>query len=184
MPNELIICSCGCGREFKPLLRNGIIQSKLHPNCRLKKELNKAKSRQAKSGDKNQTHGSKTKRKKNPIDKKLDIAWSKLIKLRANGKCEVCGKEKPLNSHHLFSRAKRSVRWSPLNGICLCVGHHIGNTFSAHKTPLEFNEWLIENKGREFIDNLRLIANSTSNYSDFEKEMILKELQSEINKYK
>lgn len=33
--NEMV-CSCGCGRKFKPAYRNGILISKLHPNCRLK----------------------------------------------------------------------------------------------------------------------------------------------------
>ena len=32
--NEMV-CSCGCGRKFKPNYRNGILVSKLAPYCRL-----------------------------------------------------------------------------------------------------------------------------------------------------
>ena len=65
------------------------------------------------------------------IDGKLDIAWSKLVKLRAGMKCEYCSKTSYLNSHHIYSRSKKSTRWNPDNGICLCVGHHtFSSTFS------------------------------------------------------
>jgi hypothetical protein len=95
------------------------------------------------------------------VDGKLDIAWSKLVKLRAGNKCEYCGKTSYLNSHHIYSRSKRSVRWDVKNGICLCVGHHtFSSTFSAHKTPLEFVKWLENYKGTDYIDNLTFKANS------------------------
>lgn len=116
------------------------------------------------------------------IDKKLDVAWSLLVKLRAGMKCEVprCGKT-VLNSHHIYSRSKKSTRWYVPNGICLCVGHHtFSSTFSAHKTPIEFTEWLVEYKGSDFIDRLRLKANTTSKLHLFEKEILLQELEKEI----
>lgn len=114
------------------------------------------------------------------IEKKLDKVWSELVKIKAGNKCEVCGKTKSLNSHHIYSRSKKSIRWDLDNGVCLCVGHHIGVNFSAHKTPVEFTDWLMENKGREFMQKLRIKSNITSHYDYFDKEMILKELQSKI----
>lgn len=115
------------------------------------------------------------------IDGKLDIAWSKLVKLRAGNQCEYCGKRDYLNSHHIFSRSKRSTRWYPQNGICLCVGHHTFNSnFSAHKTPLEFVDWLVNSKGENFINTLRVKANSLSKLHKFEKEILLQELNKEI----
>jgi len=122
-------------------------------------------------------------RKKANIDNRLDTAWSKLVKLKAGMKCEVCGKIKPLNSHHIFSRAKKSVRWKTMNGICLCVGCHIGSRFSAHKTPLTFATWITKYKGEKFIQNLTIAANQSGKYHPFEKELILKELQKEIKQY-
>jgi hypothetical protein len=122
-------------------------------------------------------------KQKKGIDKKLDDAWSLLVKLKAGMKCEYCGKTSHLNSHHIYSRSKRSTRWSAENGISLCVGHHVfSSSFSAHKTPLEFIHWLEDYKGKEHIEKLRFKANGISKLSLFEKEYILKELLDEIDK--
>lgn len=118
------------------------------------------------------------------VDGKLDDAWAKLVKLKAGMKCEYCGKQTHLNSHHIYSRSKKSTRWSVINGICLCVGHHVfSSSFSAHKTPLEFTDWLERYKGKEFIDLLRVKANAISKLHKFEKEILLKELLDEIKTY-
>ena len=122
---------------------------------------------------------------KKGVDGKLDVAWSKLVKLKAGMKCEVplCYK-KVLNSHHIYSRSKKSTRWHVPNGICLCVGHHtFSSTFSAHKTPTEFTEWLINYRGQDFLDRLRLRANTTSKLHGFEKQILLDELNKEIKSY-
>lgn len=115
------------------------------------------------------------------IDKRLDDAWSELVKLRAGMCCEYCGKTSTLNSHHIFSRSNKSVRWDAVNGICLCVAHHVfSSKFSAHKTGVEFTIWLTETKGQKFIDLLRIKANCISKLHVFEKEILLKELKKEI----
>ena len=115
------------------------------------------------------------------IEKKLDDAWSLLVKLVAKNKCEYCGKTSPLNSHHIYSRAKKSTRWSVDNGICLCVGHHtFSSQFSAHLTPTEFTEWVIEKRGREWYDKLRLLANREMKLHEHEKQTILDHLLKEI----
>lgn len=102
----------------------------------------------------------------------------------AGNKCEYCGNRKSLNSHHLFSRAKHSTRWDVQNGICLCVNHHIGVTFSAHKTPLSFSLWIISQKGEKWYNQLHLKSNQISKLHVFEKELLLKEIKKEINTYK
>lgn len=119
------------------------------------------------------------------VDGKLDIAWSKLVKLRAGMKCEIPNCHKTvLNSHHIYSRSKRSTRWDVMNGICLCVGHHtFSSKFSAHKTVLEFVEFLIDYKGQDHIDRLRLKANTVSKLHPFEKQILLDELNKEIKSY-
>lgn len=119
------------------------------------------------------------------IDGKLDEAWSELVKLEAGNKCEVCGTDKNLNSHHIWSRSNRSVRWSPANGVCLCVGHHTFNSkFSAHKTPTEFTYWLEENYGKVFLDELRIEANRTKKWNKYEKEELLDTLVQKIKQLK
>jgi len=117
------------------------------------------------------------------IDKKLDNAWSKLVKLRAGNKCEIklCGKTKYLNSHHIFTRRNKAVRWSVLNGVALCPGHHtLNSNFSAHATPILFHNWMVETKGQDFIDKLTFKASGISKLHKFEKEIMLKELNHEI----
>ena len=91
---------------------------------------------------------------------KLDDLWSKVVKIRAGNKCEYCGKTTTLNSHHIFSRSNRSVRWLPENGVCLCVSHHLFGTMSAHKAPIEFVEWLKDERGTEWYEELRIKARS------------------------
>ena len=117
------------------------------------------------------------------IDGKLDEAWSKLVKLEAGMQCEVCGKTTTLNSHHVFSRSNRSVRWDETNGICLCVAHHTFGNWSAHKSPVEFIYWLEEEYGKEYLEDLRFRANQTKKWSKAEKEELLIKLNEKISKY-
>ena len=127
-------------------------------------------------------HPSKNRQKQN-INKALNTAWSKLVKLEWENKCAVCGNRRSLNSHHIYSRAKKSVCWDTMNGICLCVKHHIGVEFSAHKTPNDFTFWLLDKKGKTWLMKLRIKSNSTSHYHEFEKEIMLKELNKRIKEY-
>jgi len=50
----------------------------------------------------------------------LDILWAKKVKEIADHRCEICGEEKELESHHIQPRKLYSVRWNLLNGVCLC----------------------------------------------------------------
>ena len=96
------------------------------------------------------------KKKKKITDKVLDDLWSLRVKERDGFKCVVCGKTSGLNSHHIYSRSNFSTRWDINNGVTLCVSHHVfGNELSAHKTPTEFTEWLIEKYGKPFLDDLK-----------------------------
>lgn len=122
---------------------------------------------------------------KKGIDKKLDDAWSLLVKLEAGLKCEYCNVQSPLNSHHIFSRSNVSTRWSITNGICLCVGHHtMSSKFSAHKTPTEFTKWIYTYKGDNYMDNLALEARRTVKFSVNEKIELLTKLTNRINELK
>jgi hypothetical protein len=117
------------------------------------------------------------------LDGKLDTAWSLLVKLKANNCCEYCGSRSSLNSHHIFTRVNRATRWDTDNGISLCASHHILNSkFSAHGTPTIFTEWIINERSEQWHTLLRIKANSTSKLHPFEKELLLKELNKEIQK--
>ena len=121
-------------------------------------------------------------KKKKGIDGKLDVAWSLLVKLKVGRKCEYCGTTtKQIHSHHIFTRSKKSTRWSVENGVSLCASHHVlSSIFSAHKTPVEFTLWLYDYKGENFMNKLRLKANAISKLHNFEKEILLEILQKEI----
>ena len=101
------------------------------------------------------------KKKKEVTEKKLDSLWSLRVKERDGFKCQVpdCNKTTYLNSHHIFSRSSRSVRWYLRNGITLCSGHHtLNSAFSAHKAPADFIEWLKIYLGEEEYQSLRARA--------------------------
>ena len=113
---------------------------------------------------------------KRTLIKKLDTAWSKRIK--QSGVCEVCGKNKPLNAHHFYSRSIRVVRWDIDNGFCLCVGCHVfSSKFSAHKTPAEFVEWAIEKRGDDWYDDLKIKKNTPQKFIDADYDIIMESLK-------
>jgi hypothetical protein len=178
MTNQETYRHCHCGKKISPP-RNSTIWAKECPACQFAAVYDKKKA--GKSKDSFFT-GKPTvdKPKKGGIDKQLDDAWSLLVKLRAGMKCEYCKSMKSLNSHHLNSRAKKTVRWIAENGICLCVNHHIGNEFSTHKTSIPFTIWLIKYKGQKFMDDLQWKSNQTGKYTEFEKKILLNELLSQI----
>ena len=94
------------------------------------------------------------------LSKVADVLWSKLIRLK-EWKCEYCWSTDNLNAHHIFTRHSKNTRWESLNWVCLCAKHHIfSDEWSAHKTPVEFTYWLEEKKGKDFIDELRWMANT------------------------
>lgn len=155
-----------CKESFKPIRFLQKDCGKLECKQNLKRLKVKDKKPKVKSG-----------RKTKNVDKSLDNAWSLVVKLIAGEKCEVCGKTNALNSHHVYSRSKRSTRWHIPNGICLCAGCHVfSSTFSAHKTPTEFTEWIKEYRGEQWYNNLREKANETWKGTTEEKYRMLDEI--------
>lgn len=96
---------------------------------------------------------------KKPQIKALDTLWATKIKTIAGWECEHCHKTSRLNAHHIISRSNHATRWEIPNGICLCVGcHTFSSYFSAHKTPMEFIDWIRDTRGEKWEENLRAIA--------------------------
>ena len=100
---------------------------------------------------------------------RADKLWSDLVKLIAGGRCEYCGKAEYPNSHHVFSRSNLNLRWDTDNGVCLCVGHHVFGNLSAHKSPIEFLEWLKEKRGNEWYERLRSKARVLAKFTEQDK---------------
>ena len=115
------------------------------------------------------------KRKASPKLKLCDNLWSRLVKVRAGFKCEHCWKTDKLNSHHLFTRTNYSTRFDLDNGICLCAGcHTMSSKFSAHWTPMIFDEWIISERWQDRYDRLKFKINQVrdSDYDKIEKYLI------------
>ena len=100
------------------------------------------------------------KKKLKPLaDRKADVSsnywltkannlWSKLVRDKAENRCEVCGavptKKSRLNAHHLFDKARKDTRHVIENGICLCPSHHkFLRQISPHRGPVAFFNWLM-----------------------------------------
>lgn len=99
------------------------------------------------------------KRSARAIDRDLLKQWSNDIKERAGWKCEYCGNSSGLNSHHIFSRRFKNIRYNLDAGICLCAKHHLFDSrMSAHKAPRAFFRWLEEYKGKDFVDVLEKLT--------------------------
>jgi len=131
------------------------------------------------------------KRKKSPralLVKELDNLWSVLVKLKANNKCEMCGKlngqgrGQALNAHHIFGRSNYSVRWDEENGVCLTAGNHTLTIHSAHKAPAEFIEFMKKKRGIKWYNDLRVKANMIKKWAIPELQEKKKELTKEIKK--
>ena len=73
--------------------------------------------------------------------------WTQLIKKRANGKCELCGKEGTDAHHWYFTRAQHCLAdIQPANGVFLCRRCHN----NAHNAPAEYKEKIKKVKGSKF----------------------------------
>ena len=197
---ELTKCS-ECGADFRQPNNGSTIKLKRCFRCQKLADFNKSKERIEKNKillsqstlygknkrnvkkrtdlPQNTKNGKKGLKTAN-IDKQLDSAWSLLVKIKAGFQCEYCKSRLNLNSHHIYSRVNKAGKWFVPNGICLCVGHHIGSNFSAHKTPIDFTLWLIDYRGQKYLDDLKLKVKSTVYMTDFEKKLLLKELKNEI----
>ena len=111
------------------------------------------------------------------LTKTLDKQWSRLVKLRAKEKCEVCGATKEnvrLNSHHIIGRVNRRTRWDLRNGVCLCVQHHKFGRQSAHEDPVWFNKWLEEHKSKDY-EYIKSIKNDIKKWTPSEKKELIEE---------
>lgn len=103
------------------------------------------------------------------LEKSMDRLWSIRVREKAGYRCEYCGATPPtvrLNAHHIFTRRAKSVRWDVDNGICLCAKHHVySSEFSAHLTPCLFHEFVVNLRGEEWYDKLKLKHRTIKKYT-------------------
>ena len=115
----------------------------------------------------------KTSRKK--LELALDKAWS--IKVRQKGFCAVCGphiKHDVLHAHHIFSRKHKGTRWDILNGLSLCIRHHL---FFFHRDIYEASLWLQEYYNKPSLERLRIKAMGVCKWHESDLQILLDELK-------
>ena len=57
--------------------------------------------------------------------------------------------------------------------------HVFSPNFSAHKTPAEFFEWAVEQRGREWYDDLKIKKNTLKKFIDADFDFIMESLLGE-----
>lgn len=164
---------CSCGKKFKPSYRNGIIISKLCPNCRLKslhKELKPKSVSLYGSVAKSVTEAKK--RVKTPRQKMMDKAdniFSQYIRVlfsfQSGGElfCRdiITGKIygiKHIDNGHCFSRAFKSTRFEVDN--CR-PQNRSSNRFSGEADHYKFIENLTKEIGEERFTRLDTVRKET-----------------------
>ena len=94
----------------------------------------------------------RSKKPKAKLVREADALWSQLVKDRAKGICELCGKPGQ-DAHHMNSRRSHFTRWDARNGVFLCKGCHLRfhsrESYSCwewfEKTRPEDWRWVVEN---------------------------------------
>jgi hypothetical protein len=61
--------------------------------------------------------------KPKPVDRTLDIWWSKAVSKKYGGKCALC-KRDGTQAHHIVKRRYKLTRWLVGNGVWLCQRCH------------------------------------------------------------
>lgn len=88
--------------------------------------------------------------------KNLDNLWKEATKIVAQRRCIKCGRATSIQSHHIIGKRNYSVRWDIQNCAVLCADHHTFNRyFSAHTTPIEFTNWIINQRGLAWYKKLK-----------------------------
>jgi hypothetical protein len=75
--------------------------------------------------------------------------WREVCLRHAGNKCEFPNctvNYKYLNPHHYYARGNKSVKYDPMNSVCLCSYHHTLGTESAHLNPDWKEIWLASGK--------------------------------------
>lgn len=111
------------------------------------------------------------------LKKKLDIAFSLLI--RSGGKCARCGRgpsEVLLTCSHIYSRRHMNVRWDELNGKILCLGCH---QWWGHN-PAEAMDWLRTIRTSAELDELRRRVNTIKIWTVPELKTLLESLTDKL----
>lgn len=170
-----MICSCGCGRKFKPNYRNGILVSKLAPYCRLQ-TMSKPKGVRLASelSDRRKSSEKRQKTSRQKWMDKADEIFSRYIRLKfsfmSGGElfCRdiITGRIyaiKKIDNGHCFSRANKATRFEEDN--CR-PQNRSSNRFSGEKDHYTFIKNLRAEIGEERFSRIERLKDSTGEDSE------------------
>lgn len=95
--------------------------------------------------------------KRTSVKARCDRMASAIVKARAGGRCENCGKEAPLDWAHGWPRRHHSLRWETRAAFGLCRPCH--QHFTTH--PVAWTLWLTARLGSWLTEEFERKANST-----------------------
>ena len=108
--------------------------------------------------------------------KALDKLFSEVIRLRANGFCEHCGKwvkVEGIVASHYYGRIRKSVRWDEDNVQGICNQCHL----DFHNDHMDYFNWLYIRLGAERLCSL---ADKAETIMKFDYESLRESLKSRI----
>ena len=118
----------------------------------------------------------KKKPKRKTLIKKLDVIFSKYIRLR-DKYCVLCGSPENANCGHLFSRRHYSTRWDEDNAFQQCYPCN----FKHNHQPYHYYNWYIEKFGKEKLDELHTKHQQTKKYYDTDLEELYIEIKAKYD---
>ena len=82
-----------------------------------------------------------------------------------------------LQCAHIMGRRSKGTRWHPDNAVALCAGCHI--YFTGH--PLMFYDWLAAEIGQDKLDWLKMISKRPTKFTDFNLQVLEKDLKFKLS---
>ena len=179
-------------RDSKRLLRTAIRKSKklweLWEMKKYQQELLSLELSNIKNKDKPKKPKKKKARSRSKVVRELDSVISQFIRLLYSDKfwnctCYTCGKvdnRKNMQCWHFITRGCYRYRWEAINLRVQCVGCNI----YLHWNYIEFTRRMIDELGREVVDEMIMLKNQIKSFKTYElEEMIvtLKEKVAEIS---
>ena len=164
--------TCACGNKFKPHYRNGILTTKLCPNCQFKKLVTRSSdflSRKGKSVAEAKKRAKTTPWKDKELNDLIQCVQLRFCNpyIRARdqynfGVCISCNSG-ITQAGHRFAVGSHSAMRFMVNNI---HGQEISCNHFKSGNPDEFDKGLINRHGKEYLDNLKY-AEQFSNASNF-----------------
>jgi len=122
--------------------------------------------------------------KRKSLKKRCDKLWFALVKLRANRKSELSGRNsEPITGHHIAGKSNYRLRYEPRNGICLLnqTEHIFGVHSNDPSKSRQYQDLIIAKIGQDTWEWL-LSLKSCKDKQDL--TLIELYLKQEINKLK